>query len=78
MHCDVIHCRAFPDLINSTNTNGETPLYLAVEHSHEVAVKQLLQSGVSLFILVKYFKYLLSKCEKRLNFALEFDEIQEI
>uniref|UniRef100_H2YZ12 SOCS box domain-containing protein n=1 Tax=Ciona savignyi TaxID=51511 RepID=H2YZ12_CIOSA len=35
--------KAFPDLVNSTNMNGETPLYLAAIHSKLRAAKRLLQ-----------------------------------
>uniref|UniRef100_UPI000180ADB3 ankyrin repeat and SOCS box protein 2-like n=1 Tax=Ciona intestinalis TaxID=7719 RepID=UPI000180ADB3 len=35
--------KAFPDLVNSTNTNGETPLYLAAIHSKVRAAKKLIE-----------------------------------
>ncbi|XP_076805923.1 dynein axonemal heavy chain 12-like [Clavelina lepadiformis] len=35
--------QAFPELVNSSNANGETPLYLAAVHSKPIALNRLLQ-----------------------------------
>ena len=60
----------FIDMVNSTDDEGGTPLYLAAKEGHVTCVEELLQHGADANLMTSKPKYL------PLHAALQFPHIE--